>query len=416
MKQRLLWILYDGFNSIIIIIGAVYFTKWLIADAGVPDSAVAITVSLASIVFIFIAPRFGATLVSEAKVYRALFWTTIAVGILATTLGFPGLLAEPTQVALGAALLGFFFLNLLYQLSLIAYNCYLPVLVGSHEIERYSGFGEASGQIGSVIGIIIALALLSLNPWGWLSGSTVRMFLLIGPFVLILLIIAVMGMRNSNNRLGSLTIENKVHEPVIWALLKRNRSFALLIFVVFLYNNAFATLQVFSSSYLAIAWGWPEKQIGLGLLTTLLGAGLGGYAASRCENRMPLGRQLRMGTVVFAVSVTGLAIASVDWLRFLSLTGGGLGFGFLAATARAATVLLAAELPVGSKFGVYGAVSRTSAIVGPLLWAGVIFLLSDANPALARQVAMGVLAGVAWIAVGVVVLSSLGTVSRSADT
>lgn len=394
-----------------------YFTKWLIADAGVPDSAVAITVSSASIVFILLAPRFGAALTSETKAYRALFWTTAAVGILATALGLPGFLAEPTQAALGTALLGFFCLNLLYQLSLIAYNCYLPALVGSDDIERFSGFGEAAGQIGSVIGLLIALALLSLDPWEWLSGSTVRMFLLIGPFVLVLLIVAVMGMRNRHSRLGSEAImENELHRPSVWALLKGHRLFALLILVVFLYNNAFATLQVFSSSYIAIAWGWPEKKIGLGLLMTLLGAGLGGYAASLCGTRLPIGRQLLVGTVVFATSVTGLAMASLDWLRFLSLIGGGFGVGFLAATARAAAVLLAAELPVGSKFGVYGAVSRTSAIFGPLLWAGVLSLLSGTEPALARQVAMGVLAGVAWAAAGVVVFSSLGAVSRTAST
>ena len=409
--------LYDGFNSIIIIIGAVYFTKWLIADAGVPDSAVAIAVSSASIVFILLAPRFGAALTSEAKAYRALFWTTAAVGILGTALGLPGLLAEPTQAALGAALLGFFCMNLVYQLSLVAYNCYLPVLVGRDDIERFSGFGEATGQIGSVIGLMIALVLLSLNPWGWLSGSTVRMFLLIGPFVLILLILAVMGMRSKHSNLGTgAVLENNVVKSGVWKLLRENRSFALLILVVFLYNNAFATLQVFSSSYLAITWGWTEKQIGLGLLMTLLGAGLGAFVASLCKKRLPLGLQLLAGTMVFAASVTGLAVAPVDWLRFLSLIGGGFGFGFLAAVARAAVVLLDAEAPVGSKFGVYAAVSRTSAIFGPLLWAGVLALLSGTEPGLARQVAMGVLAGVAWVAAGVVAFSPLGAVSRTANT
>ena len=123
---------------------------------------------------------------------------------------------------------------------------------------------------------------------------------------------------------------------------------------------------------------------------TLLGAGLGAFVASLCKKRLPLGLQLLAGTMVFAASVTGLAVAPVDWLRFLSLIGGGFGFGFLAAVARAAVVLLDAEAPVGSKFGVYAAVSRTSAIFGPLLWAGVLALLSGTEPGLARQVAMGV--------------------------
>lgn len=67
--KKLSWISYDAVNSLVIILGAVYFTKWLIADAGVSDSVVAAVVSGASLLFIIVAPRFGSSLVDESTVF-----------------------------------------------------------------------------------------------------------------------------------------------------------------------------------------------------------------------------------------------------------------------------------------------------------------------------------------------------------
>ena len=88
--KKISWVLYDALNSLVIIAGAVYFTKWLIADAGISDTVVAVTVSLASLIFIVIGPRFGAALRSERNVWRALLITTLLVGVLSTFLGVPG--------------------------------------------------------------------------------------------------------------------------------------------------------------------------------------------------------------------------------------------------------------------------------------------------------------------------------------
>lgn len=415
-KNRLCWLFYDALNSLVIIVGAVYFTKWLIADVGIPDSVVAATVSSASILFILIGPRFGLSLSDEKTAFNRLLVLTVLVGVLAIGLGVPGLQDHPSKVLITAAIAVFFCLNLVYQLSLVAYNAYLPVIVDGKQIPRYSGFGEGAGHLGSVVGLVVALILLSTDPGGWFSTSTVRLFLVIGPVVLVLCVAAVLGMRNKGGSIPGAKPEGQVR--VFRTLLgskARKGLFPALILMVFLYNNAFVTLQVFASSYLSMTAGWDEMRIGFGILLTLLGAGVGGFLASMLRQRINLGRQLLLGTLVFAVSISGLALAWSDAAFFASLFGGGIGFGFLAAVSRSCIVLLVPELPTGLKFGVYGAVARTSAVFGPLLWAGTLAASSSLGDSSARRVAMGCLAALIWLSFGLVAVSRLAKASAEVN-
>lgn len=411
--KRLFWVLYDGINSLVIIAGAVYFTKWLIADAGVSDAVVAAVTSSATILFVLIGPRFGASLRTAKSAFRQLLITTVFVGVFATALGLPGLRTAPSTVLIAVSVGAFFFLNLVYQLSLVAYNAYLPVLVERQAIERVSGMGEAAGQLGSVAGLLVSLALLA---WvgGWLSRSTVRIFFILGPVVLLLAVAAVIAMQA---KAGVMPDESPKTGPVSTLRILASRShrqgqFFPLIVVVFLYNNAFATLQIFASSYLSITAGWDEKKIGVGILLTLLGAAAGGFTASAVRHRMSAGLQLLAGTFVFGCGVLALALARGNGVLLGSLLASGLGFGFLAAVSRSCIVLLVSDLPTGLKFGVYGAVTRTAAIVGPLVWAGTIAASSTLGEATARRIALVGLDLLIWASFGVVLLSSLRTAGR----
>ena len=411
--KKLAWVSYDALNSLVIIIGAVYFTKWMIADAGVSDTAVAVTTSSASVLFILIGPRFGAALRSEESTWKALLVLTILVGVFATALGLPGLSDSRPQGLLYAALVSFFLLNVLYQLSLVAYNTYLPRLVQGQAIQHYSGLGESAGQVGSVVGVLIALGLLT-KPW--FDGASVRLLLVVGPVVLVLCLVAVLALRsrgvppNSEKVAGNNAVDDLVEKDVRagFVSLLRHREFKILVVVVFLYNNAFATLQVFSSSYLAIAAGFEEREVGLGILVTLLGAALGGLLGATLKRTLKLGHLFQVGLFTFAGSITGLAFLGQKGSVFLSLLGGGVGFGLLAAVARACVVYMARDHSNGLKFGLYGAVSRSSAVVGPLLWAVSLKLWAGFGEVMSRQAGMATLAGLIWCAFLVANRSKLG--------
>ena len=393
LSKKIAWVSYDAINSLVIIAGAVYFTKWMIADAGISDTTVALTVSLASIVFIFIAPSFGSRLRTEKSNWRSLLSTTICVGILATFLGLPGLVKSPPDKLLYGAMAAFFFLNVLYQMSLVTYNSYLTRLVTRQTLQKYSGFGEASGQIGSIIGIFLAIALLSVN---WFEIATVRIFFVLGPTTLILSLLAVVWMRKTESGTDNTIVSTDDYQRRPLKDLFKSQYFFGLIVVVFLYNNAFAALQVFSSSYLALAAGWEEKTIGLGIAGTLLGAAIGSLTVGMLKRMVSIGLLLIIGLIIFALSITSLAILGSETQILLSLVGGGFGFGSLAATARICIVILAKDFAQGEKFGVYAAVSRTSAVVGPLFWAIALASTKGTGEIVSRQVGMASLAAIIW--------------------
>ncbi len=394
--KRVSWILYDAINSLVIIVGAVYFTKWMIVDAGVSDTVVAVSVSLASVFFIFIAPYFGSRLQTEKTVWKSLLFTTIMVGVLATILGLPGIKNPPSDVLLYGAIFAFFLLNIFYQMSLVAYNAYLPRLVNYNSLQRYSGFGEASGQLGSVLGIFLAIGLLSIS---WFEIATVRIFFVLGPLALILSVLVVILLRKPvvSEYQEDLIVSSEDHPRRPLKELLNSQYFFGLILVIFLYNNAFVTLQVFSGSYLSLAAGWDEKTIGLGIAGTLIGAAVGALTVGLLKRTVSIGMLLVTGLTVFAISISGLVLLWSKAQILLSLFGGGIGFGMLAATSRICIVILAKGFSQGEKFGVYAAVSRTSAIIGPLLWAVALAISSNLDDIGSRQVGMATLASMIWL-------------------
>ena len=388
--KRAFWVAYDAINSILIIIGAVYFTKWLIADAGVPDAIVALATSLATLLFVVIGPRFGAALDSEKRAFGRLLTLTVIVCGLGFFLGIPGLQSKPTTTVLVAVVFAFFLLNLMYQLSLVAYNCYLTALVPRQKIQRFSGIGESAGQFGSLLGLAIAIAILSSDPGGWFSASPVRLFLVVGPAVFVLSIACVLGMRTPDSQLihtAHVTSNARILSQ-LFGKDSRKSHFTTLIVVIFLYNNAFATLQIFASSYLAIVAHWEETQIGLGILLTFIGAGTGGILGALTRPRIGIQTKLLIGTIEFTLSIVALSLASTDWQFRAALLIAGLGFGYLAAVSRACVVLFRNSAPIGVRFGLYGAASRTAAIVGPLLWAGLLAFSSPLGEELSRRIAL----------------------------
>ena len=406
ITRKIAWVSYDAINSIVIIVGAVYFTKWMIADAGISDTIVAATVSLASIIFIFIAPYFGSKLRTEKITWKSLLSTTILVGVLATSLGLPGIEDTPSDMLLYGAIFAFFLLNIFYQMSLVAYNTYLPRLITHKTLQSYSGFGEASGQLGSILGIFLAIGLLSIP---WFEISTVRIFFVLGPIALVLSLLAVILMRKpeTSEDLEKTIVDSEDNQNRPLKELFNSQYFLGLIIVIFLYNNAFVTLQVFSGSYLSLAAGWDEKTIGLGIAGTLMGAVIGGLTVGFLKRTITIGTILIFGLIVFAISISGLAFLGSNTQILLSLTGGGIGFGLLVATSRICIIILAKSFSQGEKFGVYAAVSRTSAVIGPLLWATALAVSSSLGDIGSRQIGMATLAAMIWLGLFVAILSKL---------
>lgn len=364
------WILYDLANTIFsIAIVSNYFPIWVVDDMGGRDADVGLANGAATALVLISAPFLGA--LSDRPPGRIPFLaaSTAACCLLTALLGQGGLV--PSLLLFGGA-------SYAFQTGLIFYDALLPAVSSERDRGRIGGLGVGIGYVGSLIGIGVGLAVLSL---GGDEPTIFRLTALLFALFALPCFIWVRerprpapagGERPGGDLLGSFR-RLGLYPDLRRFLLGR-----------VLYASAANTLILYMGIYATAELGFGDREKDLLLLVGILAAIAGGLGWGRTVDRS--GPKRALSTVLGLWAVTLLAAGAIPLLDLpktwfwpvAALAGVALGGTWTAD--RPFLLRLSPPAHLGRFFGLYAMAGRAAAILGPVGWALVVDGLGWGRP------------------------------------
>ena len=386
------WYLYDFANSSVsaVIVGSIFpvwYAQGIVGNAdGRGDAWWGFVSSTTMIIVALVSPLLGG-IADHAGVRKPFFviLTLIAVAssaMLATL--------EPGMVVRGFL---YAVLTLVsYETAIVYYNAYLPALAPAERLGSVSATGFAVGYTGSIVAFLAAYPFAASERYGLCFVTTAVQF---GVFALPAFFMLPADARHSmplpravRRGLADVlrTFREIVTDPARLAL----RRFLLAYFV---YEDGVNTVIFFAAIFASKTLGFTFPEI-IGLfmlvqLTALLGSAAWARPSDRKGPRFVIGI-----TLVQWIGVTVLAyLVQEKWHFWVVAVLAGTGLGAIQAASRA---YMASMVPHGREaefFGFYSLVGKTGAILGPLVFGGVSWLLSGNQRAAIAAVGSFFLAG-----------------------
>jgi UMF1 family MFS transporter len=391
------WVIYDLANTIFALgVGGLYFATWF-TDSGGLDGVLGITIALAMVIVIVLAPWFGALGDHASRRARYLVPTTlVAVGgtFFLASVGLTGSL-----MLYGLALIGF-------NLGGVVYDALLPDVSMPSNRGRVSGLGIAVGYVGSVIGLLVGVLLLDRYGYPTVFRTLAVLFLL---FALpAFFFIEERPKRRSDQPVGGL-ITGIRRLAAAWRLASTYRGVVPFLIGRFLYSDAINTLiggflAIFVINELDFTDEQVQVLLGIAIVTAMVGGLAGGLLTDRFGPRRSLNAALYLWMVAMAAGVFA-AILDQQSLAFLVGATGGLALGGTWAADRVYMTRISPPRHLGEFFGLYSTVGRFATILGPLVWGLIVTQFG-----LPRMVAMAAL--IVFVVTARVVLSRVDDSAR----
>jgi UMF1 family MFS transporter len=391
------WTLYDFANSAVaaIVVATIfprYYAELVVGNAegrgdlwwGFVNSTTMVLVALSSPVLGGIADHAG----TRKPFFVGFTLVSVAATASLATLG-PGMVV--TGFLLGVAAL------VCYEAAFVYYNAYLPRLAGPGEQGRLSAAGFAVGYAGSLVAFLAALPPARAGAY-WASFLTAAaqfgLFALPAFVTLPADVRAEMPLGAAMRRgLGDTlaTLREILATPAL-AQLKR----FLLAYLLFEdgVNTVIAFSAVFAGKTLGFTFGETLVLFMLVQITALAGAAAWARPTDTWGPRRVVTAMLWQWT-----AVTGLAwFVGAKWQFWVLAVLAGTGLGAIQAASRA---MMATLVPPGREaafFGFYALVGKTGAILGPLVFGGVSWLMGGNQRAAIAAVGAFFVAGLALMA------------------
>src|SRR5436189_5525695 len=374
------WIAYDFINSLLIINGSLYFSKWISIDQGQGSFWYGLTYSLSAFALLVIAPLIGAAIDRKRNGFSFLVYGSFALGMLA--LAITGLGHREAQwLRIGGTLMVFGLINFVYQLSLVPYNWLLPHIRGVHDLKdvtKYTGFGEAAGSFGSVIGALLGAYLLR----HWLGESAdgrLNLLAVMGVVFLVRFVVVFITLGRGTDAVAithddesKWSIKRYFHENWLFARKAPRLTRYLLAFM--LYSDALLTVQLFLPIYLRERIGFSDSQTAVAFAIALTCGSLSSAAVGWLRPQ-PLRKIIVVTLILWLGAFAALAVATqIGLLIWSTIVCCGILFGVLWSTSRAYLFDLAERTTLGKGYGLYSVFERCASIIGPLCWSGVMLL------------------------------------------
>lgn len=363
-RQTVSWCLFDFANSaysavIAAVIFPVYFTSVIAVDAGRnADLWWGSAISLSMAFVALTSPVMGG-LADSAGIRKRLLVIYSFVCVLAVA-GFwflqRGMVIEGFLLVVAA--------NIGMEGGLVFYNSFLPDISPSTHQGRVSAWGYGTGYAGSIISLIISLALIKSCAIEYVWPATAIFFLLFALPAFINLPSDTRSSQQFRSAAASGARMSLATLREIWRTPQKRRFMAAYL----LYEDGVSTVIVFSSIFAASTLGFQSAELIIVYLivqgTALAGSFL---MASRIDTKGPksvLSQALVLWTAVCA------AVFFVDdkTAFFVIASMAGLGLGTVQAASRA---FFAQFVPQGKEaeyFGAYSLVGKSSAVVGPIVF------------------------------------------------
>jgi UMF1 family MFS transporter len=410
------WILFDWAcqpvaTLVTTFIYAPYFASAVANSPAEGQALWGFAAAAAGIVIALTSPFVGA--VADAtgarKPWIAAFGVLLIVGSIGLWFGKPG---DPGTIMI--VLVSFAILTIGMEYATVFNNAMMPSLVPPNKIGWLSGLGWATGYLGGLVSLVIALLFLSTNPkTGLTLIGTPPIFGLdataregdrfIGPLTAIWFVVFVLPLfllTPDNSRALKLGPAIKQGIATTFATLRearKHKNIGTFLLANMVYADGLVALFAFGGIYAAGTFGWGAIQLGVfGILLTITGT-FGALVGGRLDDKFGA-RPVIIGSLII-LFISCIAILSLDRDRiffFFPVTPSdphaglfastseklyvaiglfiGLAAGPLQAASRALLVRLAPKAQLAQFFGLFALSGKLTSFMGPFLVATVTAL------------------------------------------
>ena len=402
-KSIAAWALYDFANSVYAAvipatIFGVYFVQVIVGNEGGRGDAWWANVASVSVLFVAISsPVLGAIADTAGVRKKMLFLYTylcIAAVALFTTIE-PGMVLRGFTLAVLA--------NIGFEGALVYYNAYLPDLAPRGREGSISALGYGVGYIGSIIGLVVALPLVSRERFDltWLAVAllfavtSVPSFLFLPP-----------------DRPGTKTLTRAATDGItgfrkIVGEVLAERELCRFLLAFFFYIDGVLTVIWFASVFAATTLGFEAQELILLFIIVQLAALTGAFALARPTDRWGAKKVINLTLLLWTGVVVGAYFVQTKPVFFVLAVAAGFGLGSVQAASRS---LMTALIPPGKEaemFGFYALCGKSSSILGPVVF-GQVSLAFGGNQRVA------VLALGAFFLTGLILLQRVRVPGRAA--
>jgi UMF1 family MFS transporter len=370
------WCLYDFANSAVAaIVVATIFPVWdaevIVGNAqgrgdfwwGLASSTTMVIVALTSPLFGGIADHAGV----RKPFFVVLTLISVAASALLATL-------EPGMVVRGFLLAVLTLVS--FEAAIVYYNAYLPRLAPPERLGSVSAAGFAVGYAGSMVAFLAAYPFAAAKMYGACFIVTAVQFGLFAiPAFLVL---------PPDRRQQAVSLRRAVARGVAETLATLReivtdpRRLALRRFLLayFIFEDGVNTVIFFAGIFAAKTLGFSFPEIIVLFMLVQLTALLGSAAWARPSDRRGPKFVITV-TLVQWVAVTVLAyFVQAKWHFWVVAILAGTGLGAIQAASRAFMAALVPPDREAEFFGFYSLVGKTGAILGPLVFGGVSWMMS----------------------------------------
>jgi UMF1 family MFS transporter len=368
--EALAWALYDFANTIFsFAIVSFAMGPWAVRFLGEGPGTLLFTVaaSVAVAINALVSPVLGAQSDRTGGRKRYLLVFTVLCVVPTAAIGF---------VDIGLGLLLFAIANFAYQAALIYYDALLPDVARPEKRGRLSGIGVGLGYLGTIVsGLLLGLTVDA-------DGRITALSFVLVAGLFAVFAIPIFLLVTERTRAGvPFTIADTMRS---WSQLGTSIAHArqvpgLLRFVIarLFYTDPINTVIAVMSLFTINAIGFTEGEARLVLIGLTVVAVIASFGWGWLADRWGPKRTLVAVLVSWAAGLllVALTLSEVPFLIAGAVLGSGLGG--VAVTDRLLLIRMAPRERVGEMFGLFGLVGKLSAVVGPLLYGFIVFLLLE---------------------------------------
>jgi UMF1 family MFS transporter len=389
VQQRLSlygWLSYDLANTIFSMnILTMYFAQWVIIDLGCPDIYYSAAYSISMIAVAITLPIFGRR--SDHRASKKSYLVLFTLTCIACT-AVLGMAVFVTADAIALAVIGLIcliFANYFYEGGLVFYNALLYSVSNKSNVGTISGLGTGIGYVGSILGLLLVQPFVESGflylPSGRQSAFLPTAILFMLTFIPTWIFLKEKAVPGVNYKASSAKQELKE----LWDDLKEARThkgaFRFLIANYF-FVDAISTLIIFMAVYAGKVMGMPDSEKVTLFIVSTISAVIGSFASGRLSDYIGYHKTLKLVVLGWvAILIAASVVVDRSWFWVL---GSFVGI-FLGSTWTVARPLLNSLVPetkLGLFYGLYSLSGKAAAVIGPLLWGGVVLLCtSDSAPA-----------------------------------
>jgi UMF1 family MFS transporter len=385
-KYTISWYLVDVGTSFTGVVGMLYFSQWIVIDHGIKEIWYTAPTILATLALLLTSTHVGWLGDKFGRHFKYFKWIMIAtlVSLLLVILSgyFLGI-NGPWFALIFLCIYSYF-----YQLNLVPYASFIKSLVPEESYGKLSGFGIAGGQLGSIIGVLIAVPILAM---GGFSGSPrLDAFAIMLVLFTLCVIPGLIILKDKNPKAQPQLVHQSIKQSLRngYNVAKQFPGVLPLLLSFYLFSDAIMTAILYFGLFLEKVLHVDDTTKSYMYLMVTLGFSLGALLSGWLSDKYNRKRVLIACLIPNAFCIFLVALVTNVTLAYILYLVLGATIGAVFAASRSYLTSLISIEKQGTIFGLYTFSEKAASIVGPLIW---LLVISRIPGALGYRVALFVL-------------------------